>query len=131
MAAGTPFGTGSVVLNSGTLRFAPSTTGSTVALNIATLAAGTQVTYGGGAHLALNKGFNTSLTLTAGNASPSGQVLVRSGNGTLVIIPANGTGAANLGAANGESFLVTGASTPLVTNGIVSPSIVGQNTMGA
>ena len=117
VAAGTPFSTGAVVLNSGTFSLRSQHNGEHRGIEYRHPGGRQQVTYGGGAHLALNKGLNISLTLTAGNASASGQVLVRSGKGTLDL-PANGTGGANLGV--NESFLVNGTAPP-TTAGIVNP----------
>jgi fibronectin-binding autotransporter adhesin len=115
---GTPFGVGNVVMNGGNL----SITGTGVAaLTGVSNAAGSTFTYAGGDTLFLKKG--TGLSYTIGNASPSGSVLVRSGNGVLIVqTNSNDLGTA---AATGEDFFVTGtAPATNATNKMVSASIV-------
>jgi autotransporter-associated beta strand protein len=118
-AAGTPFGTGLVKLNNGTLALVPAGSGGAVTLTGVT-AAGATFSFGGGAVLSLQRGGYTSLTYTVG---PGGTApLVRNGQGTLVIAASSGT--ANLGTL--EQFVVNGTA-PVVTNGMVAPSFVGQD----
>jgi autotransporter-associated beta strand protein len=122
---GAPLGTGSLVMNVGTLNFNPA--GTNVTVNLAAASdPGSTVTYGpGGSVLALNRGGYTNAILTLGNSGAgANSVLVRSGTGgALAIAPANGTGTNNLGFK--EQVLVNGG--VLTNNGIVSPSILGRN----
>lgn len=120
--SGSPFGSGSLLLNSGVLNLTPANVGSPVALAAAT-AASTTFTYGPGATLLLNSNGNGSMTFTVG--SGAGTVFSRATGGTLIISPASGI--ANLGTTAGESFIVNGTA-PATTNGIVSPSIIGRNS---
>ncbi len=123
----TPFGTGGVILNGGNLAIAPGAGASgDLFFTGASATATTTFTYAGGGILSLDKGSADSLTYSAGNAEPSGSVLVRSGRGTLVLAP---TAIDNLGTT--ENFVVNGTP-PAMTNGIVAPSIVGlDNSPGA
>jgi fibronectin-binding autotransporter adhesin len=128
--SGTPFGTGNIALNSGALSVSPSGSGSAVDVTGANIAAGSQFIYGGGGTLVLNKGTQNSVTFDVGNSAETAGTLIisRSGQGTLVIAPAGGTATSNLGAK--EVFLAnstTAGNIPVVTNGIVNTSIVGQN----
>ena len=130
VAGGTPFGIGVIALNGGVLDAAPSGSGSAVTDTADTLAAGTQFTYAGGGTLALNKGTQNSVTFLVGNVAPTAgtAIISRTNQGTLVIAPAGGTVATNLGV--NETFLVnstTAGNIPVNTNGIVNTSIVGQN----
>jgi len=109
--SGTPFGTGSVSPNGGTLSFVPSGSSSTIVDNIGSVA------YAGGGTISLNKGSNTSLTVNA--ASPG---FVRSGTGTLILE----TNSADLG--TGEN--VTAGAAPAMNNGIVSSPVVGLTNGG-
>ncbi len=124
VAAGLPFGDGSIVLNGGSLAWVP-TGSTTISLGGANAAAGSTFTYGGGGIIALTKGTNTAITYTVGNASPSGNVLVRNGTGTLSIAP---TALANLGAS--EKFVVNGLTSAAnqavgaAGTGIYDPSVV-------
>ena len=119
---GNPFGGGSINLISGTLGAAPAVAGAATPAT-ANAAAASTLTYGAGTIALTANGANT-LTFTLGNAAAAANsVLVRSGAGTLVIDPALGTAATNLGVH--EKLIVNGG-VP-VTNGIVSASIVGQN----
>jgi fibronectin-binding autotransporter adhesin len=115
--SGTPFGTGSLDLDGGVLAFAPSGSGAAI-VDTAASGTGAAVTYGGNGNITLNKGSNTSLTLTLGDGSDP--ALVRSGPGTLTLQ----TNSADLG--SGENIFVSGPA-PVLTNGIVDPSIVGFN----
>jgi autotransporter-associated beta strand protein len=138
-ASGTPFGTGSIVLAGGVLGLAPSGSGSNVSITGASAVAGTttatigsQLSYSGGGTLALNRGAQNSLTFLIGNSGNVGgqgtTIVARSGAGTLVLAPAGGTAASNLGV---NEILLENSTDPLVnpavTNGTVNTSIVGQN----
>lgn len=118
-SAGTPFGIGAVTLNNGTLALAPSGTGAAVSLTGAT-GAGATFSYSGGAVLSLSRGNFNTLTYMVGPGS--GTSLVRAAAGTLVIAAASGT--ANLGTQ--EQFVVNGTA-PQIMNGMVAPSLVGQD----
>lgn len=118
--SGTPFGTGNVVLNGGTLQLTPGTAAA-AAVTGANAVAGSTFTYAGGATLGLTKNGANNLSYIVGNASPSGSVLVRSNNGTLVIAP---TAAANLGSS--EKFVVNGLTSAANINGIYDASVVDQ-----
>lgn len=118
-ATGSPFGTGPITLNGGTLALTPGGSGAAVSLTSATGSTGT-FSYGGGAVLSLDRGGNNLLTYTVGNGA--GSPLVRDAAGTLAIAAATGT--ANLGTL--ERFVVNGTPPPVV-NGMVAPSIVGQD----
>lgn len=79
----------------------------------------------------LDKGNNTSLAVNLGSTSAVSVINRVSAPGTLIIKPASGL--ANLGTASGESLRVVGSSSlapPTVTNGIVGPWLVGQDTDG-
>lgn len=124
--SGSPFGTGAVTSRGGTINFAPTGTGSAIAYGVANGATNTQFTFGGTTNVNLNKGTQTSVTVTVGNAGATGSVLARDGNGMLVI---NSTGTDTLGSTalgNSEILKVTGTA-PAVTNGIVSPYYVGTS----
>jgi autotransporter-associated beta strand protein len=138
-SSGTPFGTGNIAVNGGVLSVSPSGSGSAVTITGASAVAGTstatigsQLSYAGGGTLALNKGTQNSLTFLIGNSGDvggQGTVIVsRSGAGTLVLAPAGGTAATNLGV---NEVFVENSTDPLVippvNNGIVNSSIVGQN----
>ena len=121
---GTPTGTGALALNFGTLALSPTGAGA-VSLALAS-DAGRRMTFGGGATLAVNRGGNSDLALTlGGHTDGTTPNLLRTGNGTLVL--AIGSGIADLGGAT--RILVNGSAgnLPALTNGIVSPSIVGQD----
>lgn len=112
----------------GALRFAPVGSGANVAVNAQV---GTS-RYFLNSHSAieLDKGNNNSLSVTLGQNSTA-SVINRGAPGTLIIKPASGL--ANLGTASGETLRVLGANSsapPAVTNGIVAPWIVGQDTNG-
>ncbi|MGD0461721.1 MAG: autotransporter-associated beta strand repeat-containing protein [Tepidisphaeraceae bacterium] len=124
--AGTPFGSGAISLSAGTLQLSPASGSSNVILSAAN-SSGSQLTYSSGCVLALNRDGNNSLAFEiGGNTNGSTANLLRTGNGTLVIAPAGG--AADLGSS--EQFIVNGSggNLPSVTHGIVSPSIVAQNS---
>jgi autotransporter-associated beta strand protein len=129
---GTPFGTGSIAMEGGILILAPATVGGDVALSGASATPGTTVSYIGGATIGVAAGSNNSATYTIGNSSPSGSVLNRIGNGTLII---RATAINNLGVptttAGAERLIVNGG-VPLVTSAafpagaMVNPTIIGQ-----
>jgi fibronectin-binding autotransporter adhesin len=123
---GSPLSTGAVSLNGAILSLDPSATvgsGTPISYTLANGSPSTQLTYGGGDLINIKLGNETSVTATFGGASPTGSVLNRINNGTLVIAPANGTAATNLGVT--EQLRLT--ATPTITNGIVNTSIIGAN----
>lgn len=143
LASGTPMGTGSLAMNYGRLDLLPSGSGAAAALSLAS-GPGEQLSYGGGAVLGFSRGSRAALTvLVGGNVDGSTPNLVRSGTGTLVIAP--GGGMASLGTS--ERLLLNGSpaggvplsgsgaglphaangNLPAMTNGMVSPAIVGQD----
>ena len=130
--SGTPFGTGAIVLNGGTLSLTPGTTGATSLTGATALTSGSALTYGSGSFLSLTKkDGSSSLTYTIGGGGTAS--LVRSGNGTLIIQTGN-TGDLGSGA-TGENVFVNGtAPTVVITNGnggMVSASNVGLGTTTA
>lgn len=124
----TPLGSGSVTIGTGTLALAPN-----VATSISqTLASGAnnQLNYSGGGVIELTPATGQNLTVTFGGSSNGSQPnLVRSGSGTLAIAPTNGTG--QLGVSTRLMSAGTGGNLPPTVNGIVTPSIVGQDTPAA
>lgn len=126
-------------LYGGVLNVAPSGTGSAVTVTglTATSTTAAQMFLGGGATLVVNKGNETSLDLQLGNTANNFSTILRNGpgalvngTGTLVIAPASGL--ANLGTGSGESIQLLSAAgkSPTLTNGIMAPYIVGQDTNG-
>ena len=115
----TPFGTGSLLADGGTLSVAPSGSGLTLSLTAAAGAAGNTVTYGAGpSALKLAKGSDTGVTLTLGNSgAAANSVLVRTNRGVLAISP--GAGTAALGST--EKLLVNGGVT--LVNSMASASL--------
>ena len=123
--SGTPFGTGAVTLNAGTLSLAPTGSGSNVALTGGTVAAATAFTFNPDATLSLNKGSQTSLTYTFGFGGASA-TWTRGTNGTLIL----SVGAiANLGAAagSGERFLINGTAPAVVGTANLVSGVVAQD----
>ncbi len=123
----TPIGTGNVVLNGGTLVFAPQalTTNLLATYAAANATVGSTVTYGGISALVVNQGPWTNLTLTLGNSGAgANSVLNRNGYGALII--AANSGMTNLGLT--EKVIVNGG-VP-VNNGMVAPYILGRNNDG-
>ncbi len=120
-----PLSTGNVTIGGGTLFLNPGNATMAVAYSLASAPSST-LTYAGGAILGVKNGSNPSETVTIGNSgAASNSVISRSGNGTLVLY-VNGSGetlASNLGSTL-EVLVNGGVST---TNGIVNPSIVGDN----
>ena len=117
-----PFGTGALTLNGGTINLAPTGSGNSISYSGISQVPGTQLSFSGTSTIALLKGSQTSLAFTAGNAADTGNVLNRTAHGVLLLKP---SAAANLGTT--EKFLLNGTA-PAVSNGMVSPWIVGQNT---
>ncbi|MDB6155347.1 MAG: hypothetical protein JWL90_3800 [Chthoniobacteraceae bacterium] len=76
-----------VVLNNGRLEIAPAGANKDIAISLAAI--GGSVTYSGNSTLVLDRGQNSSLTVTIGSALSNGNAIRRS-NGTLVIVPASG-----------------------------------------
>jgi len=132
------------VLNGGTLWIAPSGSGQDVevsGMTASTGGVGAQLFYGnatssgsdgvpltnvgGNGMILLDKGANNSLKFTIGNAANTSQQIVRSGTGTLIIGAAGGLS----GLGTTEKFTILGgaASLPAVTNGMISPTIVGMD----
>ncbi len=113
----------------GAMRFAP--TGSNMNVSLNAQGEGTRYMFNSHSAIELDKGNNTSLAVTLGGTSATAVFIRGGGPGTLVIKP--GSGLANLGTASGESLRIVGSSSnavPVVTNGIVAPWIVGQDTNG-
>ena len=118
-AVTTPFGTGSLTINSGTLSLLPQGTGVAAAMNGVNAAVGSTLTYTTNAFFDLARGNWSSNSYTAGNAgATANSVLVRGGDGVMQI---HVTASGDLGAA--EKFIVNGG--VATNNGIVSASIVG------
>ena len=125
--SGTPFGTGNVVLNGGTLSLAQSASGANVVTG-ANTAAATTFTYGGGATLQLTKN-GTSLSYTIGNTTATANsVLSRAAgtNGTLVL---GVTALSNL--QSSEQFIVNGESVAANKNGASSSAGIYDASMVA
>lgn len=118
-AVTTPFGTGSLTINNGTLALLPQGTGVAAAMNGVNAAVGSTLTYTTNAFFDLARGNWSSNSYTAGNAgAAANSVLVRGGDGVLQI---HVTALGDLGAA--EKFIVNGG--VATNNGLVSASIVG------
>lgn len=125
-SSGTPFGTGNVVLNAGTMQIAPSTSGANSVSGVSALA-GSTFTYGGGGTLQLTKN-GASLTYTIGNASPSGTVLSRAAStkGTLVLAT---TAVSGLGST--EKLVVNGLDATANKNGTATSAGIYDATVVA
>lgn len=112
-----------LLLNGGALVFAPTLTSGQAGLVYGATNASASFAYGPAvAWLHVNKGSGGSATLALGGA---GDGFVRTNRGVVVIAPASG--AAALGVT--EKVLVNG-NAPLVTNGMVEPSMVGCDLSG-
>ena len=122
-SGGAPFGTGSVLVNGGTLQAQPAGSGGAVALTAASADSSRTVAYGPGpSTLSFSKMSDSSVSLTLGSGDADAySVLVRTNGGVLAVSPANGTAAANLGA--NEKVLVNGG--VAMVNGMVSPAVAG------
>ena len=128
IAAGNPFGTGTLQIQTTTLQFAPAPDPSVAAFTAAS-GAGQQILYGGACTIALNRNIHASLAVTlGGNVDGITSNFVRSSNGTLLIAASDGT--ASLGSLDIVTVSGTAANLPAVTHGIVSPSILAQDTDG-
>ena len=120
-ASSTPFGTGNLLINSGTLSMQPTGTVGAVVMSGANAGVGTKVTYANIATLEVKKGACSSVTYTAGNAGAApNSVMERSGSGVLQVhyLVANALGST-------ENFVVNGGVATNPVNGLVSASIVG------
>jgi fibronectin-binding autotransporter adhesin len=126
----TPFGANSLDFRHGTLSLVPASAGA-YAFTGVNAAVGSTLTYSGGAILGLTRNGANTLSYTIGNAGAgANSVLVRSGNGTLVIQP---TALANMGgsAAGSENFIINNQTTASNMNGassgtgIYDASVVG------
>ncbi len=105
---------GSLALNAGTFSVDPVSS----TLSLTTMTMGSGISYAGGSQVSVTLGgSSTSTTLVdSGN-------LTRAGNGALIIAASGGI--ADLGSS--EKFLVSGT-VPAGQDGIVNPSIIGQDT---
>ena len=125
VASGTPFGTGSIQLQAGTLQLSPASGTAAASFTIAS-AANRQLTFAGASSILLDRNSHSSLALTIGGytdgVTPN---FSRAGAGTILIAPADGTAA--LGSLDLVSVAGTAANLPAVTNGIVSPFSVAQD----
>ena len=113
----------------GALRFAPSGSNANVSVNGQN--EGSRYFLNAHSAIELDKGNNNSLSVTLGGTSATAFFVRGGGPGTLVIKPSSGL--ANLGTASGESLRIVGSNSnaaPAVTNGIVAPWMVGQDTNG-
>ena len=131
VAAGQPFGTGSIQLQAGTLQLVPATGSGDVTLTAAN-GVGKQLTFLYGATLALNRNGDNSLRLSiGGNTNGTTANLVRGSGlaGTLVIAPASGT--SELGVSERVVVNGTGGNLPALSNGIVAPYIVAGDNDGS
>ncbi len=127
-ASGSPLSSGAVTLSGATLFLNPNNATMAIAYALANASSSTQLSYAGGAVIGVKNGSNPSETVTiGGSGAASNSVLSRSGNGTLVFY-VNGSGAtlaSNLGTSGTMQIIVQGGVS--TTNGIVNPSIVGDN----
>ena len=116
-----PLGTGSIDLSGGAVQLKPGSTGLTIAQTIAS-APGSTFSYGPASTLRVERGANTSYTLTVGNAGANS--FQRNTNGTLVLVAPSGIN--NLGnPLTGEQVLVGGGGiNTTASNGIV-PGVFG------
>ncbi|MEO6846828.1 MAG: PEP-CTERM sorting domain-containing protein [Chthoniobacterales bacterium] len=128
--SGTPFGTGNITLIAGTLKLIPDdATPADVSLSIASGSNNSLTVDGGGANLSLDRGANTGLDVTIGGyTSGSQQNISLQNQGTLTI--ASASGVSELG--NLVNVHVAGAAgnQPSITNGMVTPNLVGQDNDG-
>ncbi len=125
ITSGQPFGSGSIKILQGTLALSP-TAGSANLYFSAANGSGNTFGYGDGTEIALNLNGNTSLTFVlGGNTGGANPNLIRYNAVTLVIAVGGGIGDLS----QNESLIINGngGNLPPLTNGIVSPSIVGQN----
>jgi len=119
--SGSPFSTGAVTLNAGTLSLAPTGSGSNVAVTGGTLAVGTLFTFNPGATLSLNKGSQTSLTYTFGG---TGAAYSRGTNGTLILSTSDIANFGNAGS-NSERFIINGTAPAVpLANGVLNGVVI-------
>lgn len=123
-------------LQGGTLWIAPSGSGANVSVSGLTAqgdaTTGAAMFYQNGSTVILDRGQNQSLTFTLGNTANTfvRNGFQRVGAGTVVIAATDGlsrTAPAGLGTTERLQILGSGAALPVVTNGMVSASIVGQD----
>ncbi len=121
--SGTPVGSGDIVLNGGTLAFAPAGSGSSLSMQVS--GAGSTFSYGGGT-LGIARGNYDELSVTLGGQTDGSTAnVIRNFHGSLVIAASGGL--TSLGTT--EKLLVngTGGNLPPLYHGIVLSSIVGQD----
>ncbi len=125
---GSPFGTGSLVLEGdGRLELRPD--GSTPSAITLSLASGStaKVSFAGGNTLRLERGTNLSLAVDIGGSTDgTTSNLERTGRGSLVFSLSNGL--AGLGSLEKIRVTGSGANLPQVTNGMVLPYLIGQDS---
>lgn len=117
-------GSGTLNLDFGTLSISPSGSGSSAAINLAG-GSGNAVIYGGGAVLAIDPGSFGTLQVTLGGLVRSGTIVGSDPpptTGTLAVAAASGN------ASLGTTVKVVVAGGLNTTNGMVSPTIVAQDT---
>jgi len=123
---GTPLGTGSVLLQNGTLTLQPTLVSPSADISL-TLASGSnsRLRYTGGGVLALDPNGNNSLTVTIGDTAHTvSENFTGTTGGTLVIAP--GTGNASLGST--VKVLLAGSGTLEQHNGMISPAVIAQDS---
>lgn len=129
-STGNPFGQGSISTNGATVMYlSPSATGADVYTGVNATAT-TQFNYGGATQLNLVAAASSSIKLTLGNASATGSILNRVGDGVLIVTGSNSGGINALGTAaagtvNTVNLFVNGAAPTLNSiNHSVNNSIV-------
>lgn len=126
-AVETPFGTGDLTILAGTLAIKPSDTGTADLAQTLAAGSGNRLHLAGGANLQIDRGTHAHLTLTIGGQTDGSTANLQFANhGTLAISVAGGL--AELGATVKVKAAGFSANLPPVTNGMVSPAIVGQET---
>jgi autotransporter-associated beta strand protein len=130
VSTGTPFGTGTIELEGGTLSIAPAGNSADVQLSAGT--GGQPFSVNGANNLVLDAGENNSVTFTVGsggNGTSGGNGVFQMSNTSIsaLMISAPQSGLAGLGVS--EKFIIngTGSNQPQVMDGMVSPAIVGQD----
>ncbi len=126
-ASGTPVGAGTIQLVGSTLSLQPVATNSPVSLSLAT-GLGATLNFGPGSVLELNRGTNTSLSVSIGGAANLPD-LVPAANGSLLIKPTDGL--SSLGVTTIVKVNGTGQNLPPVTYTIVSSRILAVDTTSA
>lgn len=125
----TPFGTGGVTIDGeGTLEFKPSDASpASMAFTVASGAGNQLHVEGGAGKIIADRGSNTSLSITVGGiTSGSGKNIQLSGAGTLVFALRASVG--ELGSLVKISTAGGSGNAPNVTNGMVTPAIVGMRS---